>query len=267
MSSLICFVCHDGDNPTPAELATAVNDRAGTVLKRAAESKETGFTVHMPGGMVMTMSLPAPFPDPVLDDLAQRMAWPEWPAAHKAWRSHMVVFIMGYPKTSEGTRAAAASLLQAASAAASGTGASALAWGGSLVFHTSVSLADKLKTALLPPEFLIRPVFWREGDGRVGMRTEGLRVLGLPEINHPPTGEDAGSVYNRMMNLCSYVLDRGPVLADGHTFGTDQTPSMRVHHDRDAEGNLLVTVLPVASDRPPALTFGKRAAGWFKRGA
>lgn len=52
-------------------------------------------------------------------------------------------------------------------------------------------------------------------------------------------------MYNRIMNLCSYILDQGPVLNDGDTIGIDANASMRIRQGHDSNGGSLLSLHPI----------------------
>ena len=247
---LTCYVCYNDDEPGSAKLEHAVNAHMGAVLSSPAEpSGATGLQVSMPGGGVFLLSIPGPYPAHELtDDLAQRQAWPTWQADSKAWRSHLIATVIppgdGFPKRRE----RAADLLQVVSVVASHTGAAGIGWSPTMLFHPTAELAASIARSPVPVDCVIR-CLWRgqPGPGGEGMGTTtfGLAAFGLPEIDHPPTGEDPATIYNRMMNLCSYMMENGPVLKDGDTIGIDANASMRIRHDRDPQGELLLSLHPV----------------------
>lgn len=69
-----------------------------------------------------------------------------------------------------------------------------------------------------------------------------MRFLGLPEIEHPATGEDAGTLYNRVMNVSAYMIASGPVLKDGDTIGNDSTPSMQIKQAQEVDGHPILII-------------------------
>jgi hypothetical protein len=82
---------------------------------------------------------------------------------------------------------------------------------------------------MLPMPELIRPR-WFPGEV-AGRQAPGLVTLGLApfvgrEVEHPPTGEPPGPVYERALNLCLYLMRAGPVIKDGDTVG--QTEAQRI---------------------------------------
>ena len=203
-----------------------------------------------PRPLIASMSLPAPYPvSDIADDVEQRGAWPNWREESRSWKGHVILFALSKDKSFEAKRVEAAQLLHAAAAVAPATGADSVAWSGSLVFRPTAAFAAAIKQDGPPVTVLVRSLWTNAPDGRGGeMRTRGLAALGLAEFHHAATGEPPDAIYNRIMNLCAYVLTNGPVLKDGNTFGTDDRAAMRVRETRDEAGAPMLRLEPVAQN-------------------
>lgn len=246
----ICYLCYDDEGPGSPALVRVTNEQLGAALVRpAVPSGAAGLQATMAGGIVTLMAMPAPYPAGELtDDLAQRQAWPTWQADSKVWRSHIIAVAIGSGDTFAARKERARNLLQVVSAVATQTEASAVGWSPNMLFHPAASFVAQVAEAPVPVECVVRSLWWQQsgptGQG-VGLRTLGLGAFGLPEVDHPPSGEDLAAIYNRVMNLCSYMLDQGPVLNDGDTIGVDANASMRVQHARGPKGEPLLSLYPV----------------------
>lgn len=197
--------------------------------------------------LFLSFTVPAPFPaSDITDDIEQRGAWPTWREDIRGWKGHVVLSALGAEKTFEGKRREAARVLHAAAAVANATGADSVAWSGSMVFRPTAAFMAEVKLDGPPVTLLVRSR-WVQAPGEPGpeMRTRGLDTLGLPEFHHVATGEPPVTIFTRVMNLCAYVLTNGPVLKDGHTFGTDERPAMRVHETVDEAGAPLLRLAPL----------------------
>lgn len=252
---MISFLCFNDAGPGSEALVRAVNEQLGPTLPQPATPSGTGgLQATMPGGIVSLMAMPAPFPaDELTDDLGQRQAWPNWRTDSRAWRSHIIAAALGSGDSFATRRERAVSLLQVVAIAAACGRASAVGWSPNMLFQPAESFLAQAARAPLPVECVVR-CLWRgqpkpAGQG-MGLTTFGLGAFGLPEIDHPPTGEDPTAIYNRMMNLCSYVLAQGVVLGDGDTIGIDARASMRVQHTRSAKGEPLLLLSPATTYDP-----------------
>jgi hypothetical protein len=200
----------------------------------------------MRSGLLVVMVINGPMPPSELsDDSAQRAAWPEAAAKSATWKSHVVVCGFGKPKTLPEARAHAEDVMFVASVLARDSGASAVGWPGCGLFRPAADFAERVGKTPLPADIMIR-CLWRgtplpDGAG-LGATTRGLHLFNLPEIDHPPTGEDPGAINDRLLNLASYLIANGPVLKDGDTIGIDARATARVRHVRDAAGSLMLEV-------------------------
>ena len=244
--SLICYVAYRTPPPSPERIAEVLERRrpalpeGATIISGAAPSERT------PDAMIIFMTLDAPMTVGDLSkDLAQVAVWPECGTESRAWRSHAIVTALGVPQGLPARRRAAADLLRVVAAFAEGTGASAVEWSGALVIHPTAAFVATIAQNPLAPDVLVRGCCYGEGWSRGGIRTEGLAHFDLPEIDHPPTGEHAAEIANRVWTLSAYLLAEGMVLKDGDTFGTTAEPAMRVHHARAPDGAVLLRLGPV----------------------
>lgn len=245
MSPSICYLSYSSAAPDDSVLRAILdfpppNDLPGT--------PEHGIAMWPAPRKVLAMMVPAPYPAHELaDDLAQRAAWPDWRNACKAWRSHVILTILGGGDEFASARDRALALLRAASVVALQTECDAVAWSGSLLFHRAQDFAQAVARGGAPADLLVR-CRWANASGpqRLGIeaRTFGLAAFGLPEFHHPATGEAPAVIYDRLMNLCSYVLATGVIIQDGDTIGVDERAGMQVRHDRDADGKLSLVLLP-----------------------
>jgi hypothetical protein len=198
----------------------------------------------MAGVTISAMAMPFPYPNGELkDDLTQRAAWPGWQSGSASWRSHLVISAMGIGPSIKARKEGVAILLRTAATVACTTGANAIGWSGNLLFHPTDSFDEAVARMPLPPNILIRCI-WRGPRTRLSAHTVGLGEFDLPEIDHSSTGDDAGAIYNRIMNLSAYLLEHGMVLKDGDTIGVDSRANMQIKHDHDEAGRLLLALQP-----------------------
>jgi hypothetical protein len=58
--------------------------------------------------------------------------------------------------------------------------------------------------------------------------TQGLEPFVGREIQHPPNGDGPAELYNRVLGLATYLIQNGPVIAEGDTIGASQAERIRV---------------------------------------
>lgn len=235
----MCYLTYSAAVPSQAAVARAIEDRRAALPDGLRVDLGESLLVSTPQTSIFFMFIDAPFPAGDLGkDPEQRMVWPACAAESRAWRSHLIVLTMGGGTDLVARRTAAADQLRVAAAIAEGTGASAVAWGGAMVFHPAQAFAAAIARDPLAPDVLVRGRWYGDGWSRAGLRTEGLAAFDLPEIDHPPTGEPAHEIANRVLNIAAYLMAQGMVLKDGDTLGPTEAPALRVHHAHTPDGAL-----------------------------
>lgn len=237
--SPVAYVCFQCPLPSRTQLAALADKVLGQVIETRGGQAPGLLAYQSPQGLVSVLLMPFPFPPGDLkDDLAQRAAWPDWKKEAATWKSHVIVTLTGAPNSFEARKAGVQTVLGAAAALAGHAGASAVGWSGSLLFHGAASAVQLLKAAPIPPGIVVRTL-WRHsamGSNIPEARTQGLRLFGLPEIEHTATGEEVTTLYNRILNLATYLIQRGDVIADGSTVGNEATPNMRASRVAGSDG-------------------------------
>lgn len=200
----------------------------------------------MPAAMqrVHPMSMPMPIPGPPPRDLAQEAAWPGWQDHWPQHRGHLMLTTFGKGRSFEALCDSAEALLQGASVLVSRSPVLAVGWSANLLYHPAAAFSASLARGMPPVDVLVR-CQWRGRGPTTAARTEGLAAFGLPEFDHEATGEDPDAIYNRIMNLCFYVLQDGKLLGDGDTIGTTPTAELRVRHGQDDSGALVLVLRQV----------------------
>lgn len=66
--------------------------------------------------------------------------------------------------------------------------------------------------------------------GKATVITEGLSQFGLMEIEISDSAQAVGELRELATNVAEYLIDHGPVLADGDTLGPTATPLFAVRH-------------------------------------
>lgn len=235
----MCYITYGTAVPSKAAVARAIEERRAALPDGLRVDVGESLVVHTPDTGIFFMFIDAPFPAGDLgNDPEQRMVWPDCAAESRAWRSHLVVLTMGGGTDFAARRTAAADQLRVAAAIAEGTGARAVAWGGAMVFHPAQAFVAAIARSPLAPDVLVRGRWYGDGWSRAGLQTEGLAAFDLPEVDHPPTGEPAHEIANRVLNIAAYLMAQGMVLKDGDTLGPTEAPVMRVHHVRMPGGAL-----------------------------
>jgi hypothetical protein len=182
-----------------------------------ADDNGAGTAVILPmrSGLVAVMLVNMPLLlGGLVDDIAQRAARADWRRESDTWRSHVMVAAFGNNKSLRAQRAAAEDVIRVALALAWSSGAAAVEWSAAELFYSAQEFIILCEKTLLSADVLFRTT-WYQGEGprgmAVGARTKGMSLFGPPEIDYPPSGEDGPEIFNRLLNLATYVLMSGVV--------------------------------------------------------
>lgn len=190
-----------------------------------------GSLLRFAGMMVSVMSVGAPLPrDEGLITRASA-SWPEAPAAFQQSTAHLIVAVMGQqdqPLATARVTTAVAGALVAVVPDALG-----VIWGGG-VASPAQYWAEKSKSAFAPfphsPSVLwvsMHP-FRDERTGGVGVLTYGLNRFVEREVELIGAAADLRRLVELAGGLAGYLVEKGPVLKDGSTFGISETERMPV---------------------------------------
>jgi hypothetical protein len=74
-------------------------------------------------------------------------------------------------------------------------------------------------------------------DGKMMGFTHGMGSLGHMDFETQNSSESPGELRERLITLCGYVLEHGPVIRDGDTVGQDAREKIQVKYGPSAFGN------------------------------
>lgn len=238
----LCFLAYANGVPKPTVAARLVREALGPHLKGGPDHLDNLFLTHSGAIFLMLAAASLP-PGMVKDDAGQRIAWPGLKPQTVRWRGHAIVSTLTRPTSHAAAQAVARDVLGAAAGLASGSGAAGVSWAASQLFHPAEAFVAAVGRTPLPPEILVR-LDWHgtpapAGPG-MGATTDGLSHFGLPELAHPPSGEEPAVIQDRLLNLAAYQLENGPVLNPDDTVGTDDRVQARIERPRMGDGKVLV---------------------------
>ncbi len=221
-----------GDKPQVSGAAIA-KDLAATwpSLPKATEmgQKEATLTFSLGQAIVAIGLMPAPIPWSDLEGpCATSWLWPKAAEELRKHKQHLIVTVMGEQPVIEQCK-----LLTQVVAAILATCPQAIGvyWGSATLVIPN-SLFRDFATEMLPDSLPI-PIWvdFRAGPGDGGKMdgfTAGMKALGHMEIETLNSPESPGDLRERLMDLCGYLLQNGPVIKDGHTVGQSAEEKIRV---------------------------------------
>ena len=221
-----------GDQPQISG-AAIVRDLAATwpALPPATkpDQSDASLTFSVGDTLVALGLMPAPIPWGDLEGpCATSWLWPNAEAELKQHKQHLIVFL-----TKDDDPIEASKLLTQviASILAACPQAIGVYWGNATLVVPK-ALFREFATGMLPDELPL-PIWidFRVGpgkDGKMAGFTHGMKWLGHMELETLNSPESPGALRERLMDLCGYLLQNGPVIKDGHTVGRSAEEKIRV---------------------------------------
>ncbi len=209
-------------------------------LQPDAEPRPEGSPIAFTTGTTSLMfaHVDTPIPWPEVETACQvSWMWPDAASSLKSHRSHAIcVCLPGGQNTTPIDAAACALAVSRLIAAAMHAGKPAgVYWGNAGLCHKPEDFIDAVRTA--DEEGIHPAMLWvgvlisaRGPQGPFTLTTHGLRSLGQKEFEIIDTRMPAGDLRMLAIDLAIYVLDAGPVLLDGQTFGRSAEERMRIEH-------------------------------------
>jgi hypothetical protein len=156
--------------------------------------------------------------------------WPEAAETLRPQRGHLLVTASS---ATEDAIALMLSLTRVLAAVAQCSAALGIYLGGARLVHKVadfVSEAEGASRELLPLYLWVRFSIREEPGGTLSLTTTGLADLELMELSFPHAALDGQTLMDRAFNIAHYLLDRGPVLENGHTIGISADEKFHVTH-------------------------------------
>lgn len=203
-----------------AEYSAEYDDRNIVTVARGDES--IGFLAHMP----------AAIPGGEAEENADgNFLWPEGREEAATHRSHVIVTNIGAGDQSPIQSAIAVSRLALmALRLFDGIG---VYWGNACVCNSRAVFEDfcqDMSDEHVPAPVWLRFQLVRASDDGFGMYTLGMRQFDLMDIEVDRCTMDVGDLFEFVSNIAHYLIQSGPVIADGNTVGGSAEERILVHH-------------------------------------
>jgi hypothetical protein len=181
-----------------------------------------GFLAHMP----------APIPGGEAEDNADgNFLWPSGKEEAARHRSHVIVTNIGAgDQTPVQSAIAVARLALVALKLFDGIG---VYWGNASVSNSREvfeGFCEDIAEEQVPVPVVLRFQFLRPAENEVGLYTLGMRQFGLMEIEVDRCRMNAQDLFEFVANIAQYLIQNGPVIADGNTVGGSEEERFLVHH-------------------------------------
>ncbi|MFT4115072.1 DUF4261 domain-containing protein [Bradyrhizobium sp.] len=230
--------------PDMSALAKAIRARHPELPIEADGGKEgqTSPLLRCGDDTVAVMSMPSPAPaDPGLW-LRTSATWPQGEAIAARHRGHVIVSVLG--KKHEPLRAARLTTAVVGGLIAAVPQCCAVLWNGKVARATDL-WSDMSKQSFAPfPEYpfsLWIDVLPFRSDSGIGAVTMGLSAFAEREIEFETHKLSLAELMDKVHGLAVYLVEHGPVVKDGDTFGSNERERFTVYYkNSDTFGGLPV---------------------------
>ena len=196
-----------------------VSEKIVTVVRG---EKTVGFLAHMP----------APIPNQEAEENADgNFLWPNGRGEVSKHLSHVIVTNIGADDQSPVQSAIAVSRLAlVALKLFDGIG---VYWGHASVCNSRPifeEFCENISEASVPVPVWLRFQLVKASDERPGLYTLGMQQFGLMDIEVDRCGMKVQELFEFVANIAHYLIQNGPVIADGNTVGGSEEERIIVRH-------------------------------------
>jgi hypothetical protein len=228
-----CFVLCESAGPGDLSRAGRV---VAQVLGRgySAEVSDTHIVSVTRGGETVGFlaHMPAPIPDGEAEHHADgNFLWPNGKDEAAGHRSHVIVTnIGGGEQTPVQSAIAVSRLALVALELFDGIG---VYWGNASVCNSRAlfeGFCENISEEHVPVPVWLRFQLVRASESEIGLYTLGMSQFGLMDIEVDRCTMDGQELFEFVSNLAHYLIQSGPVIADGNTVGGSEEERILVRH-------------------------------------
>jgi hypothetical protein len=226
---VLCRRAAPGDLSRASEVVARVFGRGYS----AEVSNEAIVTISRAGSTVGFLAhMPAPIPDGEAEENADHnFLWPNGRAEAGEHRSHLIVTNIGAGDQTPIQSAITVSRLALVGLHLfDGIG---VYWGNASVCNPRKVFEDfceDISEEHVPVPVWLRFQPVRAGEGEIGIYTLGMKQFGLMEIEVDRTRMELRELFEFVSNIAHYLIQSGPVIADGNTVGGSAEERILVRH-------------------------------------
>lgn len=228
-----CFVLCSTDEPDDLSQASAI----------AAQVFGPGYSAEISEGRIVTVTcgkdtigflahMPAPIPNGEAEESADgNFLWPDGKETVATHRSHVLVTNVGAgDQTPIGSALQVSRLALVALKLFDGIG---VYWGNSSVCNSREVFEDfcsEMSPEHVPVPVWLRFQLVRVAGNELGLYTLGMRQFGLMEIEVDRCKLQVSELFEFVSNIAHYLIQSGPIIADGNTVGGSEEERILVRH-------------------------------------
>ncbi len=228
-----CFVLCKTTSPVDLSSASSVvSDVFGPGYSAEYDEKDIVTVTHGDETVGFLAHMPAAIPGGEAEENADgNFLWPNGREEAATHRAHVIVTNMGVGDQSPIQSAISVSRLAlVALRLFDGIG---VYWGNASVCNSRAVFEDfcqSMSDEDVPVPVWLRFQLVRASDDSIGMYTLGMRQFDLMDIEVDRCTLDVGDLFEFVSNIAHYLIQSGPVIADGNTVGGSAEERILVHH-------------------------------------
>lgn len=219
-----------------------INNQANA-SKIIAEVFGSGYTAESDDGAIITIShagktvgflahMPAPIPGGEAEDNADgNFLWPDGREQAAAHRSHVIVTNLG--AEDQTPIQSALNVTRLALVALKLFDGLGVYWGNASVCNSREIFEDfceDISEDHVPVPVWLRFQLVPTEDDQLGIYTLGMQQFDLMDIEVDGCSMDVGELFEFVSNIAHYLIQNGPVIADGNTVGGSAEERILVRH-------------------------------------
>jgi hypothetical protein len=194
------------------------------------EGPEAPVQYRVAGGSVMAIHIPIPVPnDEAVSAVKTSWMWQQPDTAVRGHRAHAIV--TAFP--SNDAIAAAWNVARLSAAMLKAGSGVALYWGSGRQVHAAAVAEHFAQSDKTPPVplWVGITISGPSQAGPFSAATHGLASLGHLEFEVRKSRRTIGELRTTLLDLAAYVVERGPVLQQGQTFGPSADEKWSIRHE------------------------------------
>ena len=236
-----CFVlCEDAEPGDLSRLDRVVSRVFGRGYSAEADEDKSIITVNHGDdtvGFLAHMAIPIPGGE-AEENADGNFLWPDGKEEAARHESHVIVTSIG---TDDSPIEAAMTVSRLALVALEAMGGLGVYWGNAGVCNSREVFEDfceDMSEEHLPLAVWLRLQIFRPSEEEFGIYTLGMNQFGLMDIEVDRSSMNPQELFEFVFNIAHYLVQSGPVIADGNTVGGSEEERILVRHrksmvDRD----------------------------------
>lgn len=229
-----CFVlCREASAIDVTSVAFAVENILGNGYTADCSSENVIMISHEQGLVGFLALMPAPIPGNEAEENADgNFLWPNGRAEAAIHRAHVIVSAL--PQAGQSPKKSLLLLTRLALIGLKLFDGIGVYWGNASVSNSRVafeSFCEGMSEEHAPVPAWLRFQLVGQAGGKTGMYTLGMKQFGMMDIEVERCNLEIAELFEFVSNIAHYLIQAGPVIADGNTVGGTAEEQILVRHE------------------------------------